>query len=82
MSNKNTGGYGAKLNVNLARLRTDSLRRYCKLYNIDNMGSDSSREQMLNAVQQHFASQPLLHEQQVIPEFVDAIRTRPKDKKN
>ncbi|XVF76830.1 hypothetical protein PTKIN_Ptkin13bG0298400 [Pterospermum kingtungense] len=66
--------HGSQLNVNLARLETDSLRRYLRHYKIEGIGSDSSREQMLNAVQQHFASQPPPDEQQVIPEFVDAAR--------
>lgn len=59
--------------VNLARLGTDSLRRYCRHYNLANISSDSSREQMLNAVQRHFTSQPKLSEVHVISEFVNAV---------
>lgn len=79
----NKEGHGVKLNVNLVKLGTDSLRRYCKFYNIDNIDSDSSRNKcsMLSAVQQHFASQPPLDEQQVIPNFVDAARRLHKDGK-
>ncbi|OMO58601.1 Histone deacetylase complex subunit SAP30/SAP30-like protein [Corchorus olitorius] len=39
----------------------------------------SPREQMLNAVQQHFVSQPSLKEAQVIPEFVSAAKRRKTD---
>ncbi|XVE97099.1 hypothetical protein REPUB_Repub02eG0281400 [Reevesia pubescens] len=66
--------HGAQLNVNLAILTTDSLRRYIKQFNIEGINSDSSREQILNAAQRHFASQPPLNEQQVIHEFIDAAR--------
>ena len=74
--------HGPQLKVNLARLETDSLRRYFRHFKIEGINSDSSREQMRNAVQQHFASQSPLNEQQVIPEFIDAAsRLRNKDKK-
>lgn len=59
--------------VNLARLGTDSLRRYCRHFNLANISSDSSREQMLNAVQRHFTSQTKLSEVHVISEFVNAV---------
>ncbi|XWS55526.1 hypothetical protein CRYUN_Cryun09bG0007700 [Craigia yunnanensis] len=72
--------HGAQLNVNLARLETDSLRRYLRHFKIEGINSYSSREQMLNAVQQHFASQPPLNERQVIPKFIDAVRDAPKNK--
>ncbi|XVE76563.1 hypothetical protein DITRI_Ditri12bG0183300 [Diplodiscus trichospermus] len=68
--------YGAQLNVNLDRLGTDSLIRYLRHYKIEGFDSDSSREEMLNAVTQHFASQPPLDENQVIPEFIDAAKKR------
>ncbi|KAH9775443.1 SAP30 Sin3 bdg domain-containing protein [Citrus sinensis] len=67
--------------VNLARLGTDSLRRYCRHYNLANISSDSSREQMLNAVQRHFTSQPKLSEVHVISEFVNAVMKATKRRK-
>ncbi|WRX12353.1 Histone deacetylase complex subunit SAP30 [Theobroma cacao] len=70
----NKEGQGAKLNVSMARLETDSLRKYCEHFKIEGINFDSSREQMLNAVEQHFASQPPLNEQQVIPKFIYVAR--------
>lgn len=67
--------------VNLARLGTDSLRRYCRHFNLANISSDSSREQMLNAVQRHFTSQPKLSEVHVISEFVNAVMKATKRRK-
>ncbi|OMO79565.1 Histone deacetylase complex subunit SAP30/SAP30-like protein [Corchorus capsularis] len=69
----------APLSVNLARLDIDSLRRYCRHYKIGGVNAYSPREQMLNAVQQHFVSQPSLKETQVIPEFVSAAKRRKTD---
>ncbi|KAK8561654.1 hypothetical protein V6N13_149182 [Hibiscus sabdariffa] len=66
--------HAAKLKVNLATLGTDSLRRYIKYFKIEGTNPPSSRETILNAVQLHFASQQQLDEQQVIPEFVMAVR--------
>ncbi|XP_031259476.1 uncharacterized protein LOC116117598 [Pistacia vera] len=63
----------SQLRVNLARLGTNSLRRYCRHYRLVNINSDSSREQLLNAVQRHFASQPPLSEVHVISEFINVI---------
>ncbi|KAH9719488.1 SAP30 Sin3 bdg domain-containing protein [Citrus sinensis] len=81
-------GHGCRLHqqswlikVNLARLGTDSLRRYCRHYNLANISSDSSREQMLNAVQRHFTSQPKLSEVHVISEFVNAVMKATKRRK-
>lgn len=67
--------------VNLARLGTDSLRRYCRHFNLANISSDSSREQMLIAVQRHFTSQPKLSEVHVISEFVNAVMKATKRRK-
>lgn len=67
--------------VNMARLGTDSLRRYCRFFNLANISSDSSREQMLNAVQRHFTSQPKLSEVHVISEFVNAVMKATKRRK-
>ncbi|KAJ0105795.1 hypothetical protein Patl1_17688 [Pistacia atlantica] len=65
--------------VNLARLGTNSLRRYCRHYRLVNINSDSSREQLLDAAQRHFASQPPLSEVHVISEFIDAVKTETTD---
>ncbi|EOY24789.1 PREDICTED: uncharacterized protein LOC18606552 isoform X2 [Theobroma cacao] len=60
--------------VNLARLDTDSLRRYCKHFKLGGINAYSPREQMLNTVQQHFVSQPPLNEVQVISEFISVAK--------
>ncbi|GAV76102.1 SAP30_Sin3_bdg domain-containing protein [Cephalotus follicularis] len=62
--------------VNLAKLGTNSLWRYCKHYKIASINSDSSREQMLNVVQQHFASQPRLDEARVISDLFAAKKLK------
>ncbi|RVX04087.1 hypothetical protein VitviT2T_001683 [Vitis vinifera] len=59
--------------VNLAKLGTDSLWRYCKKFNIGNLNSNSSREQMLKAVQQHFTAQQV-EEVPVIMGFIRAAK--------
>ncbi|XP_044485972.1 uncharacterized protein LOC123211356 [Mangifera indica] len=63
----------SQLRVNLARLGTNSLRRYCRHYRLVNISSESSREQLLNAVQRHFASQPPLSEVHVISQLINVI---------
>lgn len=60
--------------LNLAKLGTDTLRRYISHFKIEGIPPSSSRVKMLNAVQQHFALQPPLDEQQVIPKFINAVR--------
>ncbi|KAJ6426565.1 hypothetical protein OIU84_022211 [Salix udensis] len=55
--------------VNLARLGTESLRRYCKEFKLLGVDSESSRERILNAAQIHFPSQRPLNEVQVVAEF-------------
>ncbi|XP_021887075.1 uncharacterized protein LOC110806496 isoform X1 [Carica papaya] len=60
--------------VNLAKLETSSLGRYCKHFNLAGIGSDSSREQMLRAAQKHFISQVRCNEAQVISEFIVAAK--------
>ncbi|KAI4372605.1 hypothetical protein MLD38_010816 [Melastoma candidum] len=58
--------------VNLARLGTKSLWRYCKHYKLPTRASNLGRLQMLYAVQHHFVSQRL-NEGEVIIDFVRAI---------
>ncbi|EEF51220.1 uncharacterized protein LOC8287408 [Ricinus communis] len=70
-----------QLKVNLAKLGTESLRRYCRRFNLVGIHSDASREQMLNAVQKHFISQPPVDEVRVIAEFAHAAKKlKPADK--
>ncbi|KAK8518409.1 hypothetical protein V6N13_027885 [Hibiscus sabdariffa] len=64
----------APQSVNLARLDTDSLRRYCRHYKLGSINAYSPREQMLNTVQQHFMSQSPLDDVQVISEFITAAK--------
>ncbi|KAJ6415160.1 hypothetical protein OIU84_004033 [Salix udensis] len=66
--------------VNLARLGTESLRRYCKEFKLPGVSSHSSREQMLNAAQIHFLSQRPLDEMQEVAELTRvAKRLKAKD---
>ncbi|KAK8480013.1 hypothetical protein V6N13_060366 [Hibiscus sabdariffa] len=60
--------------VNLARLDTDSLQRYCRHFKLGSINAYSPRELMLNTVQQHFGSQPPLNDVQVISEFITAAK--------
>ncbi|XP_075642753.1 uncharacterized protein LOC142614093 isoform X1 [Castanea sativa] len=60
--------------VNLAKLGTDSLWRYCRHYHLLSSNSNPSREQMLNAVQRHFGLQLEVNEAQVITRFVHAAK--------
>ncbi|GMI71691.1 SAP30 FUNCTION-RELATED 1 [Hibiscus trionum] len=60
--------------VNMARLDTDSLRRYCRHFKLGSINACSPRELMLNTVQQHFMSQPPLNDVQVISEFITAAK--------
>ncbi|OWM85304.1 hypothetical protein CDL15_Pgr028091 [Punica granatum] len=61
--------------VNLLKLGTDSLWRYCKHYKLVGLNSSTPREEMLNAVQRHFSlHQQRLSETQVIMNFVRAAK--------
>ncbi|KAK8486281.1 hypothetical protein V6N11_039694 [Hibiscus sabdariffa] len=64
----------APQSVNLARLDTNSLRRYCKHFKLGGINAYSPREQMLDTVQQHFVAQRPLNEAQVISEFITAAK--------
>lgn len=70
--------HAPQLKVNLAILDMEALRKYCRHFHIGGIHSDSSRERLLSAVQQHFAKQAPLNEGQVIPEFVRAVAKRQK----
>ncbi|KAK5836774.1 hypothetical protein PVK06_012575 [Gossypium arboreum] len=60
--------------VNFAKLETNTLRRYIRYFKIKGIRPGSSRVKIINAVQQHFASIPPLDEQQVMTNFIDAVR--------
>ncbi|KAJ4839639.1 hypothetical protein Tsubulata_035882 [Turnera subulata] len=67
--------------VNLEKLRTESLWRYCKQYKIAGISFDSSRERMLIAAKHHFATQPPLDEVQVLANFTrPAKKLKPADR--
>ncbi|MBA0678838.1 hypothetical protein Goari_020157, partial [Gossypium aridum] len=81
MKSTNRNGYRdvrsiihAPQSVNLARLDTNSLRRYCKHFKLGGISAYSPREQMLNTVQQHFMSQLPLNEVHVVSEFITAAK--------
>ncbi|XP_047969118.1 uncharacterized protein LOC125212876 isoform X2 [Salvia hispanica] len=63
----------AQLRVNLAKLGTGSLWRYCRSFHIANISAHPTKEQLIKAVQQHFSSQKV-DEVQVIVEFIRAAR--------
>lgn len=58
-----------ELRVNLSKLGTSSLWRYCRHYELVNTSSNLGREQMLKAVGRHFASQQV-NEREVIMDFI------------
>ncbi|KAF8413207.1 hypothetical protein HHK36_001183 [Tetracentron sinense] len=59
--------------VNLAKLGTNSLWRYWRSFNLGDINSNPSKEQMVDAVQRHFLSQHL-DETQVIIGFIHAAK--------
>ncbi|KAK0587356.1 hypothetical protein LWI29_021514 [Acer saccharum] len=69
------------LRVNLGRLGTNALRRYCRHFNLVNINSESSRNQLLTSVQRHFASQQKLSEVLVISEFINAAAAAAKKRR-
>uniref|UniRef100_A0A5B7BGA8 Histone deacetylase complex subunit SAP30 Sin3 binding domain-containing protein n=1 Tax=Davidia involucrata TaxID=16924 RepID=A0A5B7BGA8_DAVIN len=62
-----------QLRVNLAKLGTSSLWRYWRSFNLGSINPNPTKEQMINAVHQHFASQRV-DEVQVIVEFIHAAK--------
>ncbi|XP_050377444.1 uncharacterized protein LOC126794719 [Argentina anserina] len=67
-----------QLRVNMAKLGTSTLRRYCRHFNlVSSSYSISTRDQLISIVQRHFTSQLMkLDEVSVITEFVKAARRR------
>ncbi|KAK4744930.1 hypothetical protein SAY87_011242 [Trapa incisa] len=63
------------MRVNLAKLGADSLSKYCRYYKLVSVNSNTSREEMLSAVERHFLiHQQRLSEAQVIMNFVRAAK--------
>ncbi|XP_077216806.1 uncharacterized protein LOC143851312 [Tasmannia lanceolata] len=58
--------------IDLSKLQTDSLKRYCRNFNLA-ISPDPSREQLIYAVERHLELQQL-DEFQVIKEFVYAAK--------
>ncbi|XP_028776459.1 uncharacterized protein LOC114733211 isoform X1 [Neltuma alba] len=63
--------------VNLANMGTESLWRYCRHFKLLSSNSSPSREQMVKAVQRHFALQLKVDEVPVIKELLRGAK-RPK----
>ncbi|KAL7167575.1 hypothetical protein ACSBR2_038105 [Camellia fascicularis] len=63
----------SQLRVNFAKLRTSSLWRYWRNFKLGNANPNITKQQLVNAVQQHFASQQV-DEFQVIAEFIHAAK--------
>ncbi|KAI3453733.1 hypothetical protein Pfo_010396 [Paulownia fortunei] len=62
-----------QLRVNLAKLGTGSLWRYWRTLHLAHISPNPTREQLVNAVHQHFTSQQV-DEVQVIVEFIRAAK--------
>lgn len=62
-----------QLRVNLAKLGTGSLWRYCRSFHLANISSNPTKEQLISAVQKHFSSQKV-DEVEVIVEFIRAAK--------
>ncbi|XP_010545598.1 PREDICTED: uncharacterized protein LOC104817899 isoform X2 [Tarenaya hassleriana] len=60
--------------VNFGKLGSSALRRYCRHFHLRGINQDSSRDQMLHAMQLHFTSLPRVNEEQVISDFVVAAK--------
>ncbi|KAJ1686429.1 hypothetical protein LUZ63_017819 [Rhynchospora breviuscula] len=58
--------------VDLSKLETDALRRYCQHFNLDS-SPNPSKEQLIEGVQRHFGSQQL-DEMQVLVGFMKAAK--------
>ncbi|KAJ7944947.1 Histone deacetylase complex subunit SAP30/SAP30-like [Quillaja saponaria] len=62
--------HGSQLRLNLSKLRTESLWRYCRHFNLVSSNSNPSRGQMVNAVLHHFTHELEVDEVSVIKELV------------
>ncbi|XP_076961137.1 uncharacterized protein LOC143637693 [Bidens hawaiensis] len=61
--------------VNFSKLGTNTLWRYYSTFNLGNNHSDPTKEQLVNAVHKHFASQKV-SEMEAIIEFINAAKRR------
>ncbi|XP_076912780.1 uncharacterized protein LOC143571171 [Bidens hawaiensis] len=59
--------------VNFAKLGSNTLGRYYSTFNLGNIHSNPTKEQLVNAIQKHFASQKV-SEVEVIMEFIHAAK--------
>ncbi|KAI3689523.1 hypothetical protein L2E82_47483 [Cichorium intybus] len=59
--------------VNFAKLGIDTLWRYYSTFNLGNVDSNPTKEQLVNAIKKHFASQRV-SEVEVIMEFIHAAK--------
>ncbi|KAI3828814.1 hypothetical protein L1987_02924 [Smallanthus sonchifolius] len=59
--------------VNFAMLGSNTLTRYYSTFNLGNIHSNPTKEQLVNAIQKHFASQKV-SEVEVIMEFIHAAK--------
>ncbi|KAJ0665944.1 putative histone deacetylase complex subunit SAP30/SAP30, SAP30 domain superfamily [Helianthus annuus] len=61
--------------VNFSKLGTNTLWRYYSTFNLGNIHSNPTKEQLVNAVRKHFASQKV-SEMEAIMEFINAAKGR------
>ncbi|GKC54332.1 histone deacetylase complex subunit SAP30/SAP30-like protein [Tanacetum coccineum] len=61
--------------VNFSKLGTNTLWRYYSTFNLGNIHSTPTKEQLVNAVHKHFASQKV-SEMEAIMEFINAAKRR------
>ncbi|KAI3693635.1 hypothetical protein L1987_76583 [Smallanthus sonchifolius] len=61
--------------VNFSKLGTNTLWRYYSTFNLGNTHSNPTKEQLVNAVHKHFASQKV-SEMEAIMEFINAAKRR------
>ncbi|KAK9053128.1 hypothetical protein SSX86_029758 [Deinandra increscens subsp. villosa] len=67
--------------VNFSKLGTNTLWRYYSTFNLGNINSNPTKEQLVNAVYKHFASQKV-SEMEAIMEFINAAKRRKSERNN
>ncbi|GFP91897.1 hypothetical protein PHJA_001333800 [Phtheirospermum japonicum] len=65
--------HAAQLRVNLAKLGTESLWRYWRSFQLAHISPNPTKDQLVNAIQQHFSSQKV-DEVQVLVQFIRAAK--------
>ncbi|KAF5774810.1 putative histone deacetylase complex subunit SAP30/SAP30, SAP30 domain superfamily [Helianthus annuus] len=68
-----TNKHSCHSKVNFAKLGSNTLGRYYSTFNLGNIHSNPTKEQLVNAIQKHFASQQV-SEVEVIMEFIHAAK--------